>query len=340
MGLDLSWRRMMGLDLSWRRMMGLDLLWRRAAVNDVQCFRWQGATIDPEATFRFKRQGLNATLNTMNALELSHSNVTALHGAAEEPSQGTSESPFTRIEVKREELLDSSFRAFAMLTRRDMLKPLRIKYSNEAGIDSGGLVKDWFLELSRRIVDQNLGLFLRSDASDLYSIDPRASHIHDPDLMVKYFEFVGKFLAKAIVDRQVVDIRFDRTVHLHLLDRMVTLRDLEDMDPQTCKSLQWLLDQPTLVGVMDDLTFSHDMDMGFGAVETVDLIPQGQTIPVTDDNREAYVHSMVDFNSRVRIKDQVCAISSDAHRAVSVVLSSNVLLPGGGGDGHARSAIA
>ena len=45
------------------------------------------------------------------------------------------ESPFTRIEVNREELLDSSFRAFALLRPTDLLKPLRIRYAGEDGID-------------------------------------------------------------------------------------------------------------------------------------------------------------------------------------------------------------
>ena len=74
--------------------------------------------------------------------------------------------------------MDSSFRAFALLRPTDLLKPLRIRYAGEDGIDSGGLVKDWFLEASRRIVDGNLGMFMQVEDADVYAVDPRSEHVH------------------------------------------------------------------------------------------------------------------------------------------------------------------
>ena len=55
------------------------------------------------------------------------------------------------------------------------------------------LVKDWFLEASRRIVDGNLGMFMQIEDADVYAIDPRSEHVHsDSRVMVQYYNFVGR----------------------------------------------------------------------------------------------------------------------------------------------------
>ena len=54
---------------------------------------------------------------------------------------------------------------------------------------------------------------------------------------------MGRFLGKAVLDRQVVDIRLERTALLHLLGRSVELDDIIELDPHRCKGLKWILEQ-------------------------------------------------------------------------------------------------
>ena len=69
----------------------------------------------------------------------------------------------------------------------------KVCYVGEAGIDSGGVCKDWFLSLSRAISDPQLCLFRLCDGErgQVCVIDPRSSVNHEH---LEYFRFVGRIL--------------------------------------------------------------------------------------------------------------------------------------------------
>ena len=44
-------------------------------------------------------------------------------------------------------------------SKKDLVKPLNITYVNEAGVDEGGLTKDWFLQLTKELFNPGKCLF-------------------------------------------------------------------------------------------------------------------------------------------------------------------------------------
>jgi ubiquitin-protein ligase E3 C len=67
----------------------------------------------------------------------------------------------------------------------------------EAGIDAGGVFKEFLSTLAERAFDENLGLFLRNPAAQLYP-NPDSAHVVPMD--TKLFEFVGSVLGKAVFE--------------------------------------------------------------------------------------------------------------------------------------------
>jgi hypothetical protein len=67
----------------------------------------------------------------------------------------------------------------------------------EAGIDAGGVFKEFLSSLVERAFDANLGLFLRNPAAQLYP-NPDSSAVVPNDM--KLFEFVGSVLGKAVFE--------------------------------------------------------------------------------------------------------------------------------------------
>ena len=76
-------------------------------------------------------------------------------------------------------------------------------YDGEAGIDSGGLTKDWFLEIASELVKPQYALFKRF-GNGAYDINAM-SGINEAHLL--YFQFFGRLMAKAVMDRQYVLLR-------------------------------------------------------------------------------------------------------------------------------------
>jgi E3 ubiquitin-protein ligase HUWE1 len=83
-----------------------------------------------------------------------------------------------------------------------------------------------------------------------------------------------------------LDAYFTRSFYKHMLNIAPSYADVESIDPDYYKSLKWILENP-IEGVMD-LTFSHTADE-FGKPRVFDLLPNGQHIAVTDENKVLYV---------------------------------------------------
>ena len=190
-----------------------------------------------------------------------------------------------RMEVRRDDIfLDS----FSRLQRRNMREQLMgkidVKFVGEEGLDAGGLLREWYYKLSHEMMNPMYALFKDSNiGSETYQPNPisgTANHNH-----LSYFEFCGRICAKAIYDNQLLDCHFTRAFYKQILGKPVSWHDMQAVDEQQHKSLCWILEN-NVTGL--EMTMSMDTEK-FGLVETRDLLPDGQNIEVTEDNKMEYV---------------------------------------------------
>ena len=222
------------------------------------------------------------------------------------------------INMSRENLVYRSFAAFQRIDGDKLRHKFRITYDGEVGIDSGGLTKDWFLEISNKLVDPRYALFRKVDSSagaaTCFDIDPR-SGVNDQHL--KYFRFFGRLLSKAIYDRHLIDVNFSDTFFKRLLPGFrPSLNLLEKSDPEYYASLRWLLDYDGTDEDFSalDLTFSiYRPDVAGVGQEEIALVPGGTTMAVTVQNRNAYVDRLVAWYCTEEIAPQVKALCDGFH---------------------------
>ena len=72
-----------------------------------------------------------------------------------------------RIKVRREFLLDDSVDAVMSLSRKDLQKFWRFEFIGEAGIDAGGLAREWFQLVTQELFDPDMGLWQSSHANQM-----------------------------------------------------------------------------------------------------------------------------------------------------------------------------
>lgn len=81
-----------------------------------------------------------------------------------------------RMNVRREFLLEDSVDAVMSLSRRDLRKLWRFEFIGEAGIDAGGLAREWFQLVTAEIFDPDMGLWQSSEANQMMmTINPASS---------------------------------------------------------------------------------------------------------------------------------------------------------------------
>ena len=72
-----------------------------------------------------------------------------------------------RLNVRRDYLLGDSVDAVMSLSRKDLRKLWRFEFIGEAGIDAGGLAREWFQLVTQEIFDPDMGLWQSSQVNQM-----------------------------------------------------------------------------------------------------------------------------------------------------------------------------
>jgi hypothetical protein len=80
-----------------------------------------------------------------------------------------------RINIHRDFLLEDSVDAIMSLTQKDLKKLWRFEFINKAGIDAGGLAREWFQLATTEIFDPDMGLWQSSETNQMMMLIKPAS---------------------------------------------------------------------------------------------------------------------------------------------------------------------
>ncbi|EGZ18712.1 hypothetical protein PHYSODRAFT_498916 [Phytophthora sojae] len=196
-----------------------------------------------------------------------------------------------QVRVKRDEIVVDSFDFFQKVC--DTMSPAALKSRvkvtfvneqglEEAGIDGGGVFKEYMDNLTKNAFSPEYGFFLATDEQLLYP-NPGARYIVDTrkEALDRY-RFLGRFAAFFLNK---------------LLGKFNYIDDLHSLDPELYKSLMRLKHYD---GNVEDLALTFSVsEMEFGQVVTRNLVPDGANVPVTNENRIRYIHLMANYKLNV-----------------------------------------
>lgn len=144
-----------------------------------------------------------------------------------------------RLEVSRAEIFEESYRLIMKLRHKDMRKRLMVKFRGEEGLDYGGVAREWLHLLSKEMLNPQYGLFQYS-RDDNYTLQINPDSGVNPDHL-SYFHFVGRILGIAVFHGHCMDGGFTTPFYKQLLNKPITLSDIEGVDPELHRSLTWML---------------------------------------------------------------------------------------------------
>lgn len=217
----------------------------------------------------------------------------------------------TWITVQRSRIIEDGFNHLSKLTIPALKSTIRVKFVNEQGLDEAGIDQDGvfkeFLELTlKKVFDPQLNLFSTTSTGVLYPAP--TSSLHDDHLAL--FTFVGRMLGKAVYEGIVVDVQLAPVLLAAVLGghRLCAFDELSQLDPELYRSLTFV---KRYEGDMADLSLTFSVDEDFmDKISTVDLVPSGRTIAVTNENKIDYVHRMAHHRVFRRTQDQCKAFVS------------------------------
>jgi E3 ubiquitin-protein ligase NEDD4 len=208
-----------------------------------------------------------------------------------------------RMNVRRNYLLSDSMQAVMSLSPKDLRKVWRFEFIGEAGIDAGGLAREWFELVTNECFDPDMGLWQPCATNQMcLQINP-ASEISCPDDHLYYFRFIGRVMGKAMFDRQIVKGHMVKYLYKHILSWPIMFSDLKDLDEEYYNSLKGLKDMGADVEYVGaDFTVTEET---LGVKNTVELVPNGESIDVTEENLPEYMEACLKYRMLGRCEKQI-----------------------------------
>ena len=223
-----------------------------------------------------------------------------------------------QLAVRRDHVFLDSYKALYYKSGDEIKNgKLNIRFSGEEGIDAGGVSREWFAVMARQMFNPDYALF-NPVASDRTTFHPnKLSGINDEHL--SFFKFIGRVIGKALYEGRLLDAHFSRAVYRRMLGKSVSLKDMETLDLDYYRSLVWILENDITDVTFE--TFSAEVE-AFGVTETVDLVPGGRDIEVTEENKREYVRLVVEHRLIKSVEAQLDAFLGGFHDIVPSELVS------------------
>ncbi|KAJ4822903.1 E3 ubiquitin-protein ligase upl6 [Turnera subulata] len=210
----------------------------------------------------------------------------------------------SRFRIRRDHILEDAYNQMSALSEEDLRGSIRVSFINEfgveeAGIDGGGIFKDFMENIARAAFDVQYGLF-KETADHLLYPNPGSGLIHEQHL--QFFHFLGTLLAKAMFEGILVDIPFATFFLSKLKEKYNYLNDLPSLDPELYRHLIFLKHYQGNVSDLELYFVIVNNEYGEQAEE--ELLAGGKDKRVTNENVITFIHLVSNHRLNYQIRQQ------------------------------------
>ena len=211
------------------------------------------------------------------------------------------------LSVRRDNLIED---ALDQLSKPNIKfrSPLKIDFIGEEGVDQGGLKKEFFMLITRKIFTEEYNLFSYNSKTKLFWFNLRSSH------QSKNYELIGIIFGLAIYNSIILDIKFPLALYKKLLQVEPSLEDLKEIDIELYKNFCYILDT-------DEEDLEDKLDTNFtvltennGEKNVLPLIENGEKIMINNENKKEYVELYIDWYFNKSIQDYYSSFEKGFNR--------------------------
>ena len=193
------------------------------------------------------------------------------------------------IKISRENCLEESIKEIEYV---NLWKEVKITFNGEVSYDAGGLFREWFIILVEELEKKEMKLFERSECDEISYIFNKNLN-EDSYWSFKYFRFIGKLMAKSIIDNITINLSFNILIYKLILEETITFEDLKNIDTYLYSSLLSLKQmKPEEIDSME-IYYTYQYEDSNGKLITDELIEGGEDIKVTDIND--YIEKRINY---------------------------------------------
>ncbi|KAM4027603.1 ubiquitin-protein ligase E3C [Anomaloglossus baeobatrachus] len=225
------------------------------------------------------------------------------------------------VTIRRNYIYEDAYDKLSPENEPDLKKRIRVHLLNthgldEAGIDGGGIFREFLNELLKSGFNPNQGFFKTTNEGLLYP-NPAAQTLVG-DSFARHYYFLGRMLGKALYENMLVELPFASFFLSKLLGTSadVDIHHLASLDPEMYKNLLFLKSYEDDVEELG-LNFTV-VNNDLGEAQVVELKLGGKDIPVTSANRIAYIHLVADYRLNKQIRQHCLAFRQGLANVVNL----------------------
>lgn len=211
------------------------------------------------------------------------------------------------LEIRRENLLEDAFKAFHN-SGSSFKNQLQIIFFNEyggreAGIDGGGITKEFLNSVATEGFNPNNGLFKETPSDnqmypndEIYMKLSKGIEVEEQREKLNYLKFLGQLIGKCFYENVLISLSFapfflNKWCQTNLKN---LLNDLNYLDSELFQNLMKLLHMSDEDLDQLDLNFSVDEKLN-GQDCTFDLVKDGEQVKVNSKNKLNFIHQLSNF---------------------------------------------
>ncbi|XP_075683517.1 ubiquitin-protein ligase E3C isoform X2 [Rhinoderma darwinii] len=225
------------------------------------------------------------------------------------------------VTIRRNYIYEDAYDKLSPENEPDLKKRIRVHLLNthgldEAGIDGGGIFREFLNELLKSGFNPNQGFFKTTNEGLLYP-NPAAQTLVG-DSFARHYYFLGRMLGKALYENMLVELPFASFFLSKLLGTSadVDIHHLASLDPEMYKNLLFL---KSYEGDVEELGLNFTVvNNDLGEAQVVELKFGGKDIPVTSANRIAYIHLVADYRLNKQIRQHCLAFRQGLANVVNL----------------------
>jgi ubiquitin-protein ligase E3 A len=200
------------------------------------------------------------------------------------------------LSVRRDNLIEDTLEQLSK-QNINLRSPLKIDFIGEEGVDQGGLKKEFFMLITRKIFTDEYNLFSYNSKTHLFWFNLNNTH------QSKNYELIGIIIGLAIYNSIILDIKFPLVLYKKILKVEPSLEDLKEIDIELYNNLCYILDS-------DEEDLEDKLDSNFtvlteknGEKIILPLIENGENIMINNENKKEYVELFIDWYFNKSIED-------------------------------------
>lgn len=212
--------------------------------------------------------------------------------------------PFCVLRISRDRIIHDSLTQISE-QKHQLKKKLKVEFTDESGLDAGGLAKEWLLLLVRDLFNPIQGLFCSEEDGRFLWFCPTRDYPNK----LEVYQLCGIIIGLAMYNGILLDLPLPLVCYKKLLGEEGKLEDLREFKPEIYRNLKFILNyknEQDFESVFSLNFIYYDSDME----KKVNLFPTKQDTSTTDNedisvtfsNRELYVSQYVDYLLNKRIE--------------------------------------